>query len=189
MQQSLLRVLQEQEVQPVGSTKTKKIDVRVITATHRNLPERCAEGKFRWDLYYRLAVAEIEVPSFRQRALAERETFVDHYVRTLAQLRGQERLVMSAAAKTHLLAYPFPGNLRELANVVESLYVFCEGEVRIEDLPVRLRQNQVFHSWKLADVERAHIARAMVFFEGKKVAVAGALGVSRSTLDKKLKET
>ncbi len=80
LQQSLLRVLQEGEIRPVGSTKPKPVNVRVIAATHRDLPGRCAADHFRWDLYYRLAVAEITVPAFRECGSDERRAFIDNAV-------------------------------------------------------------------------------------------------------------
>lgn len=185
MQQSLLRVLQEGTIQRIGEVRERRVDVRVITASHRDLAQRCTEGHFRWDLYYRLAVVELRIPSFAERTLVERQQFLDHQLRTAAHRFGRARLRLSASAKTFLEAYPFPGNLREVANVIDNLYVFCEGEVGVEDLPVRLRQNETA-SWNLDEAKRAHVARAIAAFGANKSRVAEVLGVARGTLDKML---
>ena len=186
MQQSLLRVLQERTVQRIGSAKEIPVDVRVVAASHRELPARCAEGKFRWDLFYRLAVVELSLKPLADRSLAERRQFIRHAVRVSADSFERRPLKLSRPVTDFLEQYPFPGNLRELRNVVENLYVFSrDGEdVQLADLPVRLHTART--SWSLAEVERLHIRKAMRAFDGNKSRVAKELGVSRSTLDRKL---
>lgn len=137
MQVKLLRVLQERCFERVGSNKTIEADVRIIAATHRNLEERIREGEFREDLFYRLNVFPIELPSLRERA-SDLPILIEELVRRIeAEGRGSVRF--SAAAMSALAQYSWPGNVRELANLVERLAIlFPYAEVQVEDLPERL---------------------------------------------------
>jgi transcriptional regulator of acetoin/glycerol metabolism len=141
LQVLLLRVLQEGEIQPVGGTP-RKVNVRVVAATHAELEERCRDGRFRWDLYYRLAVAELELPPLREWPAAERALLLDHLLATKQQELAKDYLLqLSAATRRQLLSYPFPGNIRELANLLETLYVFhAESQVEPAHLPRRVQQ-------------------------------------------------
>ncbi|MFM8241228.1 MAG: sigma 54-interacting transcriptional regulator, partial [Crocinitomicaceae bacterium] len=139
MQQALLRVLQEKEIMPLGG-KPKKIDVRVIAATNQNLVKRCEEGTFRWDLYYRLSVVELDIPNLLQRGKQDLKALIDFFL-TLKkkQLKKQRKLNLSKEALDILLNYPYPGNVRELENIISRLYVFNEDTVSADVLPKRLR--------------------------------------------------
>jgi transcriptional regulator with PAS, ATPase and Fis domain len=187
MQQALLRVLQEKEIQPIGGAPIK-VDVRVIAATNAPIEDLCREGKFRWDLYYRLCVAELELPTLCERGKEEltemMEYFIDQKKKTLYK---SKKLNLTKEAKQLLLRYPFPGNIRELENIIESLYVFCPNEVASQDLPKRVKQVHAEHSLLLKDVEREHILKVLEIHNGNQRQTAITLGVAINTLKAKLK--
>src|SRR4029077_16503600 len=116
-QSKLLRVLQEQEFQPVGSNRTVKVDVRVLAATNRNLSEAVREGRFRMDLYYRLLVIPVEVPPLRERR-QDIPALAAHFVMRLARQFGRRTNRISESAMRQLTAYDWPGNVRELENLL-----------------------------------------------------------------------
>ncbi len=118
IQTKLLRVLQEREVMPVGSTKSKRVDVRIISATNRNLEEEVMEKRFREDLFYRLAVVPLRMPPLRERK-GDVPILVDHFLKKYAKLMGKEAQTMSSYGLEVLMNYNFPGNVRELENIIE----------------------------------------------------------------------
>ena len=189
VQMALLRVLQEKEIQPLGGAP-RKVDVRVIAATNAALEERCREGRFRWDLYYRLAIAELELPALRNWPLAEREALLDHLIESRRRvLRRLTPLRLAAATRQLLLAHSYPGNVRELENLLITVYVFSEGQevVQPADLPRRMRETEpASHSLRLVDVEREHLLRVMALKTSKRQA-ALALGIDERTLAAKLR--
>lgn len=188
MQQALLRVLQEREIQPIGG-KPKKVDVRVVAATNAPLEQMCKKGTFRWDLYYRLAVAELELPNLCDRGLAELKMMLDHFVKVKQlEFNKHHELSFTKEALSAILNYTFPGNVRELENMVESLYVFCEDEVQLEHLPKRLQQLDPDHSLLLEDVERAHILKVYQLKNKNLTHTHETLGVAKNTLKTKLKK-
>jgi transcriptional regulator with PAS, ATPase and Fis domain len=127
MQQSLLRVLQEKEIMPLGG-KAKKVDVRVIAATNQNLPKLCEEGKFRWDLYYRLSVVELDLPTLLERGKTDLKQLMEHFLSTKKkELHRPKKLVLDKEAQEILLNYTYPGNVRELENVVQRAVVLCSN--------------------------------------------------------------
>ncbi len=141
LQLTLLRVLESGEIQPVGG-KTKRVNVRVVAATNAGLEARCRAGTFRWDLYYRLTVVELALPPLHARTKDERLALFDFFVqRQQSLLHKPTPLRLTRAAKALVLAYPFPGNVRELENLVAALYVFApaDGTVDTADLPARVR--------------------------------------------------
>jgi DNA-binding NtrC family response regulator len=198
LQAKLLRVLQEQEIRPLGATRTQSVDVRVVAATNRDLDEMLQEGRFREDLYYRLNVIEISLPPLRQRPddiapLAE-------HILAQAQARpggAPRRVRLSPAAQRTLLAYHWPGNVRELSNVLERGLALCEGdEIEVEDLPNQVRAQRdseilaaaVARRMTLADVEREYIQLVLADEGGNKTRAASRLGLDRKTLYRKLEE-
>ncbi len=187
MQQSLLRVIQEKEVTPVGG-KPRRVDVRFIGATNKDLLALCEAGKFRWDLYYRLSVVELELPSLQERGLEEIEALLDFFIKRKRQLfNTSQRLRLSPEIKEKLLSYPFPGNIRELENVVERLYVLSnDGEVQLKDLPKRILHPSSAHSLLLKDMEKWHIEKVLKLNGGKQRKTARDLGVAYNTLMKKV---
>ncbi|GAB4435386.1 MAG: sigma 54-interacting transcriptional regulator [bacterium] len=142
LQTKLLRVLQNGEIRPIGSNEVKKVDVRIITATNRDLEQLIKEGKFREDLYYRLNVFTITLPPLRERK--EDIPFFLHYLLESAQKKiGKKVTSVEKEVIKYLKAYHWPGNIRELANVVERAVILCEGqELRIKDFPIYI-QNTV----------------------------------------------
>lgn len=187
MQQSLLRVLQENEIMPVGDTKTIKTDVRVVAATNKDLVEECEKGRFRWDLYYRLAVTELYLPPLREGGKNGISEFIRFFLEKKKKKFNQpDELKLSKEVWDFLLAYPFPGNIRELENLVERLYVQGEGEISMADLPERFHRLPEELDWKLETVERRHILRALNHFNNNKTRASEALGISVNTLKSKI---
>jgi transcriptional regulator with PAS, ATPase and Fis domain len=193
MQQTLLRVLQEQEITRVGETSSRKVDVRVVAATHQNLREQCRDGSFRWDLLYRLSVTELYLPSVTERGLAEKKALIDHFLNRKRKLFGRpKQLTIEANAAVVLEAYSFPGNVRELENLVESLYVFCDDVVTKADLPGWLAaevDNNLTATFQVEAHERRLIEQALRHFKGNKSKAQRALGYgSVNTLNRKISE-
>ena len=192
MQQTLLRVLQNGEILPVGATKPRKVDVRILAATHKDLEKMCEEGLFRWDLYYRLSVVELNLPSLQERGMNEKQGLIDFFLsKTQKEMGKPKRLKLSKETNKTLLEYPFKGNVRELENVITNLYVFCEGEVKIDDLPkklsAKLENKSLSFKWK--EVEKDLIIRALTFFKGNQTKANEALGYgSINTFKSKVRE-
>lgn len=189
MQQSLLRVLQEKEITPIGGVP-QKIDVRIIAATHRNLVAMCKNEKFRWDLYYRLNVAPLELPNLEERGISEIEDYLEFFIKQKKKELGKRyQLKFSSEAKAALIEYTYPGNVRELENIVERLYVFFEKEVQLNDLPnyIHLKEKEN-HNFSLEETEKRLIQRAMTFFEGNQSKTANAMGVALNTLKNKMEK-
>lgn len=187
MQQALLRVLQEGEIMAQGATKPTKVDVRVVAASHADLPSLCKEGRFRWDLYYRLAVVELELPPLRARGASEVWEMVEHLVkRAKKELRKAELLRFSSEAKQAVLNYAWPGNIREMENLIRRLYVFDEGEVTLAHLPERMRVGGAPESLLLEDAIQRHVEYVLRLKEGNQRQTALALGVAVNTLKKRL---
>ncbi|RMF13647.1 MAG: sigma-54-dependent Fis family transcriptional regulator, partial [Gammaproteobacteria bacterium] len=127
-QARLLRVLQEGEIRPVGSTQSKKVDVRLIAATHRNLKAMCQTGEFREDLYYRLNVMQLQMPALRERD-EDILGLADMLLARTAQRMGRPGLTFSEAARHAIQTYRWPGNVREMENAIERAAILSEEEV------------------------------------------------------------
>ena len=192
LQVTLLRVLQSDEIQPLGG-KPHKVNVRVIAATHAELEERCKQGHFRWDLYYRLAVVELELPPLRQWSGPERETLIDHLIAQQQQALGKAApLRLAAATRKQLLDYPFPGNVRELENLLTRLYIFAPADnapVPLSDLPDRIRQptSGSLNSLLMVDAQRAHARQVFALCNEVKARTAKALNIDVRTLGEYLR--
>jgi DNA-binding NtrC family response regulator len=186
MQQALLRVLQEKEIMPLGG-KSKKVDVRVIAATNQHLVKRCEEGKFRWDLYYRLSVVELDLPTLHERGKNDIKAMIDFFLgQKKKQLHKSKKLVIEKDAMTALLNYTYPGNIRELENLISRLYVFNDERVRAEVLPQRIFQAPVDQPMHWEYVEREHIKKVLKHFGGNKRQTALAIGWAINTLVSKM---
>jgi transcriptional regulator with PAS, ATPase and Fis domain len=188
LQAKLLRVLQEGEVRRVGESRARPVDVRVLSATHRDLKSLVASGRFREDLFYRLKVFVLAVPPLRER----RDDIVP-LARMFAGRLGVADLKLSARARALFERYPWPGNVRELGNVVEHAVAFAHGKtVDIEHLPEELGATPAAASsgdvrvMSLDAVEREHIARVLAHCDNNQERAARVLGISRSTLWRKL---
>lgn len=189
LQVKLLRVLQDGEFERIGSSKTLKVDVRVLAATNRNLAKSMEEKKFREDLFYRLAVFPIEVPPLRDRAEDIPQlvwSFVQEYSQTMA------KLVESIPRKSMrlLVAHSWPGNVRELKNVIERAMIVSQGSVLDVEPPVTARAPRQ-SSLRLEDIEREHI-RAIARSTGWRVrgqrGAAEILGLKPTTLEARMKK-
>ncbi len=189
LQAKLLRVLQEKEFIPVGSTRARTADVRFVAATNKDLEAEVVQGRFREDLYYRLNVVTLYVPPLRDR-LEDVVPLVRHFLAKHAA-RGQ---VLADAALERLRSYAWPGNVRELENVIEMAAVLSGGgTITIDHLPPKLSRPASRTpapvpdgSLSLADVEARHIERVLRETGFHKVNTARTLGISRTTLDRKI---
>ncbi len=192
-QVKLLRVLQEKEVERVGDHTPITIDARIIAATHRDLERMCREGAFREDLYYRLNVIPIRVPALRERR-DDIPLLIDHFVRTVRLRTEKPILGVTEEAMQMLTAYAWPGNIRELINVVEYAFVVCHDElISLRHFPALAGEKQ--RANLLADTrgvddhgKRDELLRVLKETGGNRQEAAGLLGVSRVTLWKLLKK-
>jgi len=198
MQGKLLRALQEKEVEPLGGRHVAKVDVRVIAASSVDLRQMVSTGRFRSDLYYRLCVLPIELPPLRDR-VDDLESLCDHILEDMARRSGLPQRELTPTALAVLSAYPWPGNIRELRNVLEQATMHSDSprlsaeefSLILPRLPSPPRAGER-PTLKLADVvadaERSAIRSALAAAEGKKVLAAELLGISRATLYQKLSE-
>ncbi|MED2007547.1 sigma-54 dependent transcriptional regulator [Brevibacillus borstelensis] len=202
LQAKLLRVIQERTVTPLGSYSTKEIDIRLIAATNRNLEEEVAKGTFREDLYYRLNVIPIRTPALRERP-EDVPLLVDYFLDLYAANMGREKKECSPDVKKKLFAYSFPGNVRELANIIEYAIALSAGEIiTMEDLPASLvsqptgkrlfpkSQEGVFvpANATLEEAERLVILHTLEKNGGHRKKTADQLGISERGLRQKLKQ-
>ena len=192
LQVKILRVLQEREIDKVGETRPIKVDVRVIAATNRDLEKMIAGGSFRDDLYYRLAVVPIRVPPLRERS-DDIPLLVDHFLRKHAERLGRERPTVEKAVYSTFNLYSWPGNIRELENVIErALVLDKDGVLGLDDLPERLRTRE--HRFanlhmelpdegiSLEDVERELLLAALHKHNWNQTRASAFLNITRSTL-------
>ena len=188
MQQVLLRALQEKEIMPLGG-KAKKVNVRVIAATNQNLQKLCEEGKFRWDLYYRLSVVELDLPTLAERGKADIKGMIDHFLtQKKKELHRPKKLQLEKEALEILLNYSYPGNVRQLENIISRLYVFNEETVTAEVLPKRLKQAPSDQPMNIEHIEKEHIIRVLKHFKGNKRQTAIAIGWAINTLVAKMEK-
>ena len=188
MQQVLLRALQEKEIMPLGG-KAKKVDVRVIAATNQNLVKLCEEGKFRWDLYYRLSVVELDLPSLAERGKGDIKGMIDHFLsQKKKEFHRPKKLSLEKDALEILLNYSYPGNVRQLENIISRLYVFNEETVSADVLPKRLKQVPKDQPMNMEFIEKEHIIRVLNHFKGNKRQTTLAIGWSINTLEAKMKK-
>ena len=191
LQSKLLRVLETGEFVKVGDTKTTHVDVRILSATNRNLKEEIANGRFREDLYFRLSVFRLELPPLRQRKediLPLAQHFIEQYARQI----GCPAPVMSSESKNLFLSYPWPGNVREMMNAVEHALIVCESEITNHDLPIDMLSGDTStvadDSLDLKSVERNHIIKVLRHTHGNKTETARLLKIGLTTLYRKIEE-
>jgi PAS domain S-box-containing protein len=190
VQVKLLRALQEREIRRVGGERRIKVDVRIVSATHRDLAAMVAAGEFREDLYYRLKVFELYMPPLRQRP-ADLAPLAEHFVKEFAARHRRGVVGLESDAQERIDAYPWPGNVRELRNAIEQAFVTVKGpRLRASDLPPEVQgapPSSAAPAAGEADDERARIVSALTQTGGRKAAAARLLGVSRVTLWKRMK--
>ncbi len=189
MQVKLLRVLQEQEINMVGSSKSIPIDVRVLSATNHDLESLVEKGLFRRDLFYRLNVVSIKVPPLRARE-NDIVYLARMFLEKFAESLGQSPVILTREAENALLEYSWPGNVRELENLMQRLVIMTkDGRADVADLPKSMHYSipQPLKEPKtLAEMERKHIAAMMKLAENNKTQAARILGIDRKTLRDKL---
>ena len=195
LQVKLLRFLQEKEFYRLGSSAPLKSDVRIIAATNRDLDRLMKEEKFRTDLYYRLNVIQIHVPPLRERK-EDISPLVDYFIRKYSEREEKKIEEISAEAMNSLLNYSFPGNIRELENIIERAVVFCEGQtLTSSDLPVFLKEKKeeepdregLSLKEKVKRLEVREIQRALLENGSVKSKAARALGITERMLSYKMK--
>jgi transcriptional regulator with PAS, ATPase and Fis domain len=192
LQVKLLRVLEEREIRPVGSSKSFPVDVRIVAATNREVEQAVKEGSLRQDLFYRLNVVRVRMPPLRERK-ADLPALTAYFLRQYNDRFGREVHGITAEAMAALTAYDFPGNVRELENLLERAYALgARSEITLADLPaLSPHAAPAFASTELpnlAQMERELIFRALRLHDDDKVRAARALGISRRTLYRRLKE-
>jgi len=200
IQVKLLRVLQEREIERVGDSKKRKIDIRIITATHKDLYSRVREGHFREDLYYRLKVFPIHLPTLRERR-EDIPFLVDYFIAGMNEKTGKAVTGLSKAALRIFMEYPWPGNVRELENAIEHAFVLCDREmIDSADLPIELRRPDytIYSNANLADAffhkKRRHKLSQETLLElldecdWNKAEVGRRVGLSRTAIWKYMKK-
>ncbi len=186
-QAKLLRVLQEREVERLGSTKPRKIDVRVIAATNRDIEQLVREGRFREDLFYRLNVIHIHIPPLRERK-EDIIPLANHFLKKFSKRMHKQIQGFTREAIERLAAYDWPGNVRELENAVERAVVLSRTNFILpDDLPIPRKGETETSSLKLEDVERNHILKVLKMTDWNISRAAELLGIHRNTLREKIK--
>jgi PAS domain S-box-containing protein len=190
LQVRLLRVLQDRMIEPLGATAAKLVDVRVVAATNKHLPELVAKGLFREDLYYRIRVIHLVLPSLKERR-EDIPLLVEHFIAKFNRLMGRDIVGISMDAAARLMDYDFPGNIRELENIIEQAFVLCRGGmIEIHHLPPELRpasDEKTFGAMNLQTLERHFIGETLRRFKGNRQRAARELGIDTSTLYRKIK--
>lgn len=196
LQAKLLRVLETGEFMPVGDTKARRVDVRLLSATNRDLHQEIEEGRFRADLFYRLAVFQIHLPPLRERR-RDIALLARHFTAVFAKKMGKRMEGFSPEFLERLEAHPWRGNIRELRNVVERAAILAEGtRFEVCDLPLELQtmsappssETPVLSAFSLAAAESLHIQKVLRHTGGNKTETARLLGIGLTTLYRKIEE-
>jgi two-component system response regulator PilR (NtrC family) len=196
MQVKLLRVIQEKSIRPVGQTEERPVDVRILSATHKDLGELVANGQFREDLYYRINVIELRVPPLRERG-EDVLMLTHHILQRLADEQGVALPALTPAGRAVLLSYRFPGNVRELENILErAMTLSSAGQIDVTDLNLRsdeegalpLKAGDATLGSQLEEIERDAIVKALEQARYNKTAAAKALGMSFRALRYRIKK-
>lgn len=201
----LLRVLESSEITRVGSNTPVRVNVRILSATNRNLEDAIASGAFRSDLYHRLKVVTIAIPTLKERS-ADIPLLIEHFLKQFAKRHGKKIRGVSPAARMRLLAFDWPGNVRQLRNVIESMVVVdIDGTLDMDDLPLELEPVagessappvavdlhaglSTLVGKSLADIERIFITETLKLTGGNREQAAELLGIGERTLYRKIKE-
>jgi len=200
-QAKVLRVLEEQRFEPLGSQESVSVDVRIVCATHRDLAQAIAASQFREDLYYRIHVVSIDLPPLRERS-EDIDPLLEHFGKTLAEKYRIEWAGFTEAARSKLLAYPWPGNVRELRNLVERCVVLgLKGPIEVAELPSeivsseareaparRLGLGQLCYEEARTAFEKDYLLEVLERHGGNISQAAAAIKIHRQTLQYKLKQ-
>ena len=197
MQVKLLRAIQEKAVRPVGTQQEEPVNVRLLCATHKDLAQEVAEGRFRQDLFYRLNVIELRVPPLRERS-EDIPLMTQHILHQLAERSGTPVPRVEPGSLERLMCYPFPGNVRELENILERAFTLCEDDIILADdiqLPAGRSPNQQTVLGQaeslenfLDDIERQAVSQALEETNGDQNAAARHLGLTLRSLRFRLKK-
>jgi len=196
IQIKLLRVIENREIVRVGSNDPRRVDVRLISATNRNLADMVSKGQFREDLYFRLKVVRIVLPPLRERR-EDIPLLIEHYLRRLAAEHGKHVTGLAPEAQAVFVAYDWPGNVRELINTLETMVVLARGEtLGVEDIPAEIRPDDgsaaastgIATGMSLQDAERILIQRTLEETGGNRQKTAEILGIGERTLYRKIKQ-
>ena len=190
LQVKLLRVLQEKAYEPLGGVQTQKADVRIVAATNRNLEAMVAEGTFRQDLYYRVNVIKLEIPPLRHR-MEDVPLLIDHFLRHFSTLHDKDINGVSPRALNVLMSHNYPGNIRELDNMIEHGCVLCQGGmIRTENLPDWIHQptETLGADLSLEEVEKQFIISVLKKNDWNRLATANDLKIHKTTLFRKIKK-
>jgi PAS domain S-box-containing protein len=191
MQVRLLRVLQERCIEPLGAVEPVDVNVRILAATNRSLAELVREGKFREDLFYRIRVIHLQIPGLRQRR-EDIPLLVDHFVSKFNRLHNRQTAGVSHEVLTRLMEYDYPGNVRELENILEHAFVLCRsGLIEMHHLPPELRPPDLVQKpggfSTIEAMEKTLIAEALNRHKGNRKRTARDLGIDTSTLYRKIR--
>ncbi|MCD6418462.1 sigma-54-dependent Fis family transcriptional regulator [bacterium] len=194
LQAKVLRTIETGEVEPLGATATKKVDVRIVAATNKNLEKLMADGKFREDLYYRLMVFPIRIPPLREHP-EDIPILVSHFLKQLSEKLGRNILGVSEEVMDFLIKYRWPGNVRQLRNALEEMAILSKGEI-LDKLPTsiaNIEEKTVFQSAvdevkPIEELEREAIMSALERTGGNKTKAAKLLGIGVRTLYRKLEK-
>lgn len=192
MQMRLLRVLQDHIIEPLGAVRPKPVNIRVVTATNKDLSQLVRSGRFREDLYYRIRVVHMKLPSLKERR-EDIPLLIDHFVSKFNRLQGRDVAGVSVEVVARLMAHDFPGNVRELENLIEQAFVLCRrGIIELRHLPPELRPDvasvgDAFGSMNLRAMEKYFITESLHIFKGSRKKAAKALGIDVATLYRKIK--
>ena len=195
LQAKLLRILETGEYIKIGDTKPTRVNVRVVAATNRNLPEEITAGRFREDLFYRLSVFQIHLPPLRERA-GDVRTLAKAFVKDFSVRLARPVTEITPAFLEALEQQPWKGNIRELRNVIERSLIVCESErLDVADLPLDIQNTHYEQSdettpgsFELSAMERRHIARVLEYTKGNKTEAARLLKIGLTTLYRKIEE-
>ena len=193
LQAKLLRVLETGEYIKVGDTKPTKIDVRIVSATNRNLKEEIANSNFREDLYFRLSVFHLHLPPLRERR-EDIPELAAAFLKFFAAKMGKQVKGFAADCQAWMQSYAWPGNVRELRNVIERALIICDDYITLDDMPLDFRSSTLSGSaadgddFELAEAEHRHIQRVLQYTKGNKAEAARLLKIGLTTLDRKIEE-
>jgi len=196
LQVKLLRVLQEKEFEPLGGTSPRKTDVRIIAATNKDLSKLISEGKFRDDLFYRLNVVKIELPPLSQRR-EDIPLLIDAFIQKFNARMGKQIVGVSDQALRLLLKHDYPGNIRELENIIEHAFVLCKGDrIDLDCLPKEITEDQkgenpsmpLQEETPFEKAETEVIEKILKKYDGNRIKTAQELGIDRTTLWRKIKK-
>ena len=193
LQAKLLRVLETGEYIKVGDTKPTKIDVRIVSATNRNLIEEIANSNFREDLYFRLSVFHLHLPPLRERR-EDIPELAAAFLKFFAAKMGKQVKGFAADCQAWMQSYAWPGNVRELRNVIERALIICDDYITLDDMPLDFRSSTLSGSaadgddFELAEAEHRHIQRVLQYTKGNKAEAARLLKIGLTTLYRKIEE-